>query len=680
MGPRWLTAALVCSLVAGGGLSAVAQQLSVHHQLAVRLDPPRGAIDATDHIRLHATGPSSFRLAHGLSVSQLAVDGVAVATASEGNRWVVNITVGDVHDVTVRYGGVIKAAADAGDAALLIDPAGTFLTGDGWYPTFDADVLSYELTVEVPAGELAVAPGNLRAEQTTPRGYTARFASEGPMEQIALFAGPYRIDERRHHGRRLRSYFHPDIADLTATYLGKTAQYLDLYEGWIGAYPYSGFDIIAGEQPLGLGFPGLTYIGATVLRLPFIPDTSLGHEILHSWWGNAVMVDTSRGNWAEGLTTFMADYTYAERQSAAQARDMRMRWMREYAALPPGQQQPLTAFRNRRHSASQVLGYHKAAMLFLMLRDELGRDAFDRGIRRFWQHNRFRQASWDDLQRAFETVRRGAESSRGGAAAKRPAATASLAPFFTQWLERTGAPQLELRDAAVRHRAGGFTLAFVVAQTEPAYRLRLPIVIRNGRQSRTATVLLDAPSRRYEIRTAQRPQQVCVDPDFRLFRRPQPEEMAPILRGVVFDSAAPAVIAAAGAQADAAARQVALRLLERAPQFGDADALRSASPVLLVGTDMEVEAALARAGIDPAPVHIAGQGTARAWAVQRPGTGPLVVVGGRDAAALNAIAGALPHYGGESFVVFDGRRAVDRGVWPEERSPLCADLDAAAAP
>jgi len=48
-----------------------------------------------------------------------------------------------------------------------------------------------------------------------------------------------------------------------------------------------------------------------VVRLPFITETSLGHEVLHSWFGNSVEVDAGQGNWCEGLTTYLADQAFA---------------------------------------------------------------------------------------------------------------------------------------------------------------------------------------------------------------------------------------------------------------------------------------------------------------------------------------------------------------------------------
>jgi hypothetical protein len=65
----------------------------------------------------------------------------------------------------------------------------------------------------------------------------------------------------------------------------------------------------------GFGFPSYTLIGGTVLRLPFIIHTSLGHEIAHCWWGNGVLVDDDGGNWSETLTTYVADYLYQEKKS-----------------------------------------------------------------------------------------------------------------------------------------------------------------------------------------------------------------------------------------------------------------------------------------------------------------------------------------------------------------------------
>jgi hypothetical protein len=52
------------------------------------------------------------------------------------------------------------------------------------------------------------------------------------------------------------------------------------------------------------------------------------------------------------------------------------------------------------------------------------------------------------------------------------------------------------------------------------------------------------------------------------------------------------------------------------------------------------------------------------WTADRKSRTPLAVVSARDADALRALLRPLPHYGAQSWLVFDGARAVDRGIWP----------------
>jgi hypothetical protein len=99
---------------------------------------------------------------------------------------------------------------------------------------------------------------------------------------------------------------------LANRYLDATVKYLDTYSKMLGPYPYAKFALVENFWESGLGLPSYTLLGPTVLRLPFIIDTSYPHEILHSWWGNSVFVDEASGNWCEGLTAYQADYRLKE--------------------------------------------------------------------------------------------------------------------------------------------------------------------------------------------------------------------------------------------------------------------------------------------------------------------------------------------------------------------------------
>jgi hypothetical protein len=87
------------------------------------------------------------------------------------------------------------------------------------------------------------------------------------------------------------------------------------------------------------------------------------------------------------------------------------------------------------------------------------------------------------------------------------------------------------------------------------------------------------------------------------------------------------------------------------------------APLLIVGLHEEVDAALERLGLPPRPPEVAGKNTAQVWTVR--GSATLVaVVSAQDAASLAALERALPHYGSQSWLVFEGARVVARGIWP----------------
>ena len=468
-------------------------------------------------------------------------------------------------------------------------------------------------------------------------------------------AGPYAIDTRTVRGAsgrpiQLRTYFHAPIADLAPAYLDSVKGYLGLYESWIGEYPFSEFSVVSSPTPTGFGMPTLTYLGVEVLRLPFIRATSLGHEVLHNWWGNGVYPDYAQGNWSEGLTTFMADYAYKERESADAARDMRRGWLRDFAALAPGQDKPLTTFTSRLHGATQIVGYNKAAMLFLMLRDMLGPETFDRALQTFWREQRFRVASWADLRRAFETT-----SGR------------DLSSFFEQWLTRAGAPVIRIAEAAmVKPGSGSHRVTFTLEQAEPVYRLRVPVGIRTAEGEELHMLDLERGRQAFTVDVRGRPMEVVLDPDFRLFRRLMPHEAPPILRQVMVDHTAETILLPESGEARSAAEMLAAKMQNRAPKLaarGDGESL-PAVPLLVIGLTDEVDAWLAKHRLPARPDVMKGKGSAQAWTVSRPDGVTLALVSAQDLASLAALTRPLPHYGRQSYVVFDGAKMISRGAWP----------------
>jgi hypothetical protein len=562
--------------------------------------------------------------------------------------------------IEMRLRGVVPPLPAGGrpgaSPSAVSGEEGSFLSGyAGWIPVTDDDWVAYRLEVEVPAPFRAVATGLLLEENLGETTNRAVFTADYPAEPPALFAGPYKVRERREHGIRMRTYFHQEVDELSAGYLDDAARYLLRFQERIGPYPYSDFHIISSPLPVGLGFPNLTYIGRMVLPLPFMRGRSLAHEVLHNWWGNGVAIDYAAGNWAEGLTTYMADYALAVEGGAGKALEMRLGWLRNYAALPVERDVPVTAFIAKRHDAGQVIGYDKVAFIFHMLRNELGEATFTDGLRLFWQQQRFRVAGWSELRQAFEE-----------------AAARNLGWFFHQWLWRTGGPRLTLGDVRLREDGNAFRLTLTIRQDSPAYRLTIPVAIDTTSGPERRRIVLDAPETTATMDLNARPTEVRIDPDYDLFRRLHPEEAPPILRDVTLAANALTIIAADEAASDQTARQLAERLLDTAVQLAPDDdpSKLEQAPLLIVGTTVQVEAVLTKAGLGGIPASLTGRGTARVWTNRRNSGEPLLVIAADDLQALEALMRPLPHYGGKSYLVFDGRRAADTGIWPIVQSPL----------
>jgi aminopeptidase N len=653
-----LAAYALCALTA----APVSAQLP-HLELEVQLDPASREMRAI--AVLEARGEMRLRLHRSLALRAVEADGVPVAFArerQEADRVLWRLDVRPGATLRVDYGGILPALDRAldhrrvlRDRTPMASPGGSFLpAGTGWYPV-PARLFTYRVTVSVPAGQRAVVPGRLAAEQWTgsdPARYQARFEFDHPADGIDLMAGPYAVAERLRPRRggapvRLRTYFYREVEALADGYLDDSWRYIERYSRSIGEYPFTEFSVVASPLPTGFGMPTLTYIGTQVLKLPFIRGTSLGHEVLHNWWGNGVYPDYAKGNWSEGLTTFMADYAYREEASPEAARDMRLGWLRDFAAVPAGEERPLAEFRSRAHGVDAPVGYGKAAMVFLMLRDLLGRDAFDRGLRLFWRSHRFEIASWDDLRTAFEQT-----SGQG------------LRGFFEQWVERPGGPDVRIAAARAIRVGAGAKLILFIDQSAPAYRLRVPIEIVTGRNAELRWLDVDQTTQSVTLGLGRTPDGVRLDPELRLWRRLPAEQLPPILRRWILADAVRLAVAGDDESVRAAANLLAEHVLESKPNRVPLTDLNTGDdPALIVGVAEDVDAALARLGLPPRPARLT-RGTAQVWTIERgAATPPVAVISARDVASLRALVRPLPHYGAQSFLVFDGAHTVERGVW-----------------
>lgn len=548
-----------------------------------------------------------------------------------------------------------------GEIAATISAEGIYLSSlSGWLPTAEGAFGTYDLTLDTPAGYETLTQGRLVERRQEGGRLRTRWVSGDPSDSLDLVANRFVVTcETIREGLESCTYLLSDDAALRATYLERTRAYIAMYEEMIGPYPYAKFATVENWFPTGYGMPSWTLLGSQVLRLPFIPYTSFGHEIAHNWWGNSVFIDPAEGNWCEGLTSWCADYHYKELEGPAAAREYRRNLLKDYAAYvaDPAQDFPLSKFRSRHSGATRAVGYGKSMMVFHMADRLVGRERFLAALRQVAAAHRFRAAGWSDFLDAMGLD----------------------AAFAAQWLERTGAPSLALADVGF----GAESVTFRLRQTEPAYELSVPVVVTAADGAVSEHVVrLDGPEAAFTL-PVKGAARLAVDPDCHLFRRLDAAEIEPTISQVfgserhvfVVDAPRGPLAAAAEAFARAFAESDSVEVVDGALPADERTAV-----VLNPGPDLL--ARLAAPGLTVAGKTFFLDGrrysldtTDLVYAAadpRRAGATVLVVLCG-SAARLPGLADRVSHYGRYSWLALPaGQGRPERGNWPAGESPLLA--------
>ncbi len=512
-------------------LSTAAGQEMIAHDLSISIDPDGHRLSAEDTITLPdgMLPELRFALHRGLNPKSL-TPGVQLFREAEETKDLLyetyQVTLPQhANSFSLRYEGTIDHPLESYGAEYArgfrqtpgtISREGVYLSGGTfWYPRFETGELSFTLTVRLPEHWDAVSQGSRTIHNIEQGLRIVRWESLHPQEEIFMIAAQFTEYTRPADQIQAMVFLRTPDEKLAGKYLDATAQYVRMYDGLIGPYPYSKFALVENFWETGFGMPSFTLLGPKVIRFPFILHSSYPHEILHNWWGNCVFPDFQKGNWSEGLTAYLADHLIKEQQGqGTEYRQTTLQKYADYAAA--GRDFPLTAFTSRHSSASEAVGYGKSLMFFHMLRQDLSDDVFIKGLQQFYQDNKFQLASFADMQMSFEKV-----------------ADKKLGPFFEQWILRTGAPQLKVDNAHVRQEGDQFVLQLTLnqEQADKPYFLQVPLVVtlKDHHQAQRLIVEMDRKQKTIELRFPSRPLRIDVDPEFDLFRRLDRNEIPPAL-------------------------------------------------------------------------------------------------------------------------------------------------------
>jgi uncharacterized iron-regulated protein len=405
----------------------------------------------------------------------------------------------------------------------VIGKKGISLTGL-WYPRIEG-LFRYRLKTTLPEGYEAVSEAEAIAKNIKNGSAEFIFDFPHPVDGISFVAAKrYEITKDSFNDIEIFAYFFQEDARAAKLYLDYTKTYLALYEKLLGKYPYKRFSVVENFLPTGLSMPTYTLLGQDVVNLPFIVETSLGHEMLHQWFGNFVYADYEKGNWTEGLTTYLADHLYEEQKGRGW--EYRKQTLIDYESYVNDKNEfPVREFRGRVDFASKGIGYGKAAMIFHMLKKMTGEDVFSRSLRDFIKEKAFQRASWDDLRAIFER-------NYGK----------DLQWFFRQWVDEKGLPELRLWNVKTAPNGSKFEVSFDITQGAKVYVMDVPVTVHFRDIKIKDSFRVDKKTNSFSMVVDREPWKIAMDEDYDTARRLSNKEFPPVIARLIGDEKILAVL------------------------------------------------------------------------------------------------------------------------------------------
>lgn len=685
----------------------VSKSKIVSHDLEIELYLKEHKLKAVDHMRVQCVdkdkisclineafqilsiGSLGRKLDFKVRTRGFAIDGL-IQNGISGNVQCMEITIpqdlrqADSVVLDIAYEGCLleRPASleleDVGKTTGIIDEAGVYLSpACTWYPDIPGSLATFSVIVITPEGYEAVTQGTLISRKSVESKTHTTWEEKNVSEGCDLVAGKYKVTSINHKGIDIYAYFFPEEQGLVETYVNATTRYLDMYQKLLGDYPYRKFAIVENFFQTGYGMPSFTLLGNTVIKMPFIVDTSLGHEILHNWWGNSVFVDESQGNWCEGLTAYMADYYYKELKDSASAEEYRRDICRKYTNYVTEENDlPLKRFVGRIDQATQAIGYGKTAMVFHMLRRMVGDDLFYQSLRRFYKDKIWQEAGWKDIRHIFEDISK-----------------MDLSWFFEQWINREGAPFIELGVTGLEKVKDGWLTRVEIVQQGKPYRLSLPIQLELDDETIYTIAEVKELSSPISIQTKSQPRHIAIDPQCDVFRRLHKEEIPPTIDLVMGDDDKIIVYPTGGGDALQETYKKLAELLAGGKDGVKADtavteAELSQKSLFIMGgltenklTKMFVgnlskDFSFEEGFFVANKVTFGNKGNAflvTAKSVKNMKKG-VVLFAGLSSDAIKSVGFKIPHYGKYSYLVFADGKNVDKGTFAVADSPMQRSL------
>jgi len=406
--------------------------------------------------------------------------------------------------------GVRFASIDKNSAYLLL-PA-------RWFPLTNYPANRYTGTFKIVTPDTMYVTGTGKADPPTMQGGIGKgppqanyvFHCDRPGPVGTFVAGALQLNPVQVEGLTV-SVFTPPVQASTASAYANSLAHIALY--FTDAFgplqenappPLTIAQMPDGSLP-GYAAPGLLLISARQWTTRS-NDRLLSQLAAQQWWGDRVLPQTSSDTWiTDGLSRY-AEAMYAEQNDGSAGlhralEDFAVGALMYEDTAPVSQAGRLQTFSNEYRSVVA----DKGALVFHMLRTELGDDAFNGLLKDFYKKYEGKNATVAEFEKmAIAKV----------PPPKKGEPPINLVSFFSQWVNSTGIPEFKLEFIVYRTRKG-FKVVGRIHQDLDTFRMPVELRVDTEGNPEYKKILVTGTTQQFEIDTFGRPKPngIVIDPN-----------------------------------------------------------------------------------------------------------------------------------------------------------------------
>jgi aminopeptidase N len=506
--------------------------LAEHYDVSASLDAIGQSISATAKIDFKAVEASSsvrVELHPNLIVKEVkGADGKPLTFERDNQNPLIVVvqlptpvaTAGHV-TLAYTYAGLLVNEENSpvpGVRAALINKDGAYLLLPArWFPLTNFPSNRYTATFRLNVPDIFAVAGTGTASAPTPMpGKNAveggrllyTFECKTPAPHGTFVAGNLQLNPKQAEGVNVAVYAPRAYSANAADFAASVARSAIIFSDMFGPIPDPTFVVI--QLPDGTlreyAAPGVLLVSQRIWD-PKASDRTMARLVASQWWGIQVLPATPGDVWiSDGLARY-SEALYAEQSAGKEAG---LRAVDEFAvgALMYEDAAPLAqAARLAPYSPDyRSVVLNKGAMLFHMLRAQMGDVAFKSALRDFYFQFAEKSARIEDFENIAER--------RAPAAAKPPQEPLNLRGFFAQWLNSTGVPEFSL-EYVVYRTPKGFRVVGKIKQPLDTFRMPVDLRIDTEGNPELKTIDVIGTESGFTVETFGRPKAggIKVDPN-----------------------------------------------------------------------------------------------------------------------------------------------------------------------